>query len=415
MALTLTEAMKRTRNLVMRGMLKGIVTTDEMAAVIPMVPTAGDSVSYFREGTLPDTEFIGDDGVATEESTGEDDKTTVPMRRIVGNMDIDAFADDLTGDQAGSARAMQTLKKTKATWELIKRKLIVGANATGHTLSSSATPFDAITAMAYGPGLDSRRWGPGNIECDIAPAQRWRFRAPGDTQWGAWVETAADGAYVLYSHNRSRYIVVTLDVSLALADGEAAIRFTTTTNDFDGIYELVNPSMTVDPVATDGDAYDLSMLDRLIAMVKVRSNRAFVMNSLLLERHFDLVRQLGGSNERTIQLPGYNGEVPVYRGIPILTNDNVPTNEVVGATDDASSIILASFDADEGLALGCAGGENFNVDADPRSNIVLGFRIVDLGERDESDARRIRVKWYGAPMLRSSLALARRRGVQSAA
>ena len=93
MSLTLPEALKRTRNNLFAGMAKAIVTTDELAAVMPMSPVNSVHDTYRREGTLPGTEYIDDDGITTEESTGEDDNVTVPLRRIVGNLDVDAFAE----------------------------------------------------------------------------------------------------------------------------------------------------------------------------------------------------------------------------------------------------------------------------------------------------------------------------------
>lgn len=421
-ALTLPEALKRTRNVAMGAVLKSIVTTDELANVIPVLGVDGTSVPVPREGTLPATEFIGDDGAATEESTGTDDIVHIPVRRIVGNMDVDALADDLTGPTPGSQRGVQIVKKAKATWRKVTDKLVNGAQVTGHALGQSTNPFNAIDAIDYGPWLDSSRRGPGSIKYTHATTS-WQFRAPGDVDYGPAVSTGAvDGNYTLKSWNESYFIVVTLDVSDAAQDGETHIRFTSTSKEFDGMKEMCHPSMLIDPTGADGDDYSFKILDRMISNEKVRVNRAFIMNAKLVEAHYAALRALGGADPQMMELAAYSmpgsptgfGKVPTYRGIPLLTDDFIESTETVGATTTCASIYLASLDADEGLFLGAAGGSSFNAEGDPRSRVVMGWRIVDLGERDEKDHRRTRVKFYGTPGLKSKLALVRRRGIKTA-
>ncbi|MEM9194818.1 MAG: hypothetical protein AAGF12_36910, partial [Myxococcota bacterium] len=100
MAFTINEALKRTQNRMTAGILKSIVTTDELGALISIEPIDGTQVPLDREGTLPSTTFIGDDGDTSEESSGTDDVPFVQMRRIVGNVDADAMAKGVSGSSA---------------------------------------------------------------------------------------------------------------------------------------------------------------------------------------------------------------------------------------------------------------------------------------------------------------------------
>ena len=230
MGFTLPEALKRARNPMMMGIMKEIVTTDELAAMIPFVPVEGESVSYHREGTLPNTEFIPDSGATTEESTGEDDKVTVPFRRIVGNIDIDAFADDLTGAQPGQQTNLQLAKKAKTTWRKIKDKLVSGKHVTSATFNPATDPFAALTFVQGSAWLDSSRYGPGSVKYTHS-GTKWQFRAPGDVQYGEAVTVSTDTtSVVLRSWNRSKYIVVDVDVSKATGDGEAHVTFASSSN-----------------------------------------------------------------------------------------------------------------------------------------------------------------------------------------
>lgn len=415
MGLTLPEAMKRATNLVQAGMAKAIVTMDELAAVIPLLPVGQVHVAYYREGALPGTAWIPDSGITTEESAGTDDNVLVPLRRIVGNVDVDAFADDLTGNSRGEQRASKLSAKIKATWREVTNKIVNGGNVTSHVMGSAAAPFTAVDGIDYGPWLDSGRYGPGEIMYTHV-GTGWQFRAPGDVEFGPVTTAAADGSFTLYSWNRSKWITLTLDVSDAVADGRTTITFASTSFEFDGLKEIIGPGMTIDPVGGSGDAFDLAMLDKLITLEKIRTNRVFITNGAVVEKFYASYRALGGTTPQSMQLPGYGAAVPTYRGIPILQNDNVLTNETVGGATTCSSIYLGSLDESQGLALAVAneGGATVTPDADPRVRPVLGFRIEDLGPLEGKDARRIRVKFYGALVLKSTLALARRRGVITA-
>jgi hypothetical protein len=415
MALTLVQAIQRLSNPVMQGIIKTIVTTDQMAAMLPIVPVGGDAMRVVREGALPvGGAFIPDTGATTENSTGKHDRTLVEFRRIVGNMDVDYLANIMSG---GSELPMQVEKKVKATWRTVQDTIVNGNRITSHTLGSTADPFLAIDATTYSPWMDSDRRGPGSIKYTHA-GTLWQFRAPGDPDYGDAVAVAADGTATLYSYNKSKWIRITFDVSDATGNGETHIRFNTTTNAFEGMEQLVDPGMTIDPVGAAGDDYAFSILDRMISMVKVRENLAFCMPGRLLEKHYAACRALGGTTPEFTEIPGIMGKskVPAYRGIPLLTNDFIPSDETYTTTSDASSIYLASLDANEGLFLGgmTYGGQQVLAEADPRSVPVLGFYFTDVGALEASDHRRTRVGWCGALGLKSPLALARKRGVKTA-
>ena len=269
--------------------------------------------------------------------------------------------------------------------------------------------------MSYGPWLDSARNGAGRIKYTNT-GTTWQFQAPGDRDFGDPVTAAADGTFTVRSFNRSKYIVITLDVSLATADGTTDIAFTSTDDEFDGLIRLCSADQVIPSVGTDGDAFSLDLLDEMISAEKIRQNRSFFWNSKMTLRFLAAFRALGGTDPEHTRLPGYSGSTMTYRGIPILESDNCLLNETVGSTTDASSLWLASLDADEGLFLGAAGtGSPQDVEGDPLDRVVMGFRIEQVGPIEGKDHRRTRVKWYGSPGLRSSLALVRRQGVQSTA
>lgn len=408
MAFTIPEALKLAQNPMLQLIYRSIVTTDEMAALIPMMPVDGTSIKVPREGTLPSTAWIVDAGTATEESAGTDDVPEVQFRRLVGNIDRDELAAAVGGAQATSLNRL-VAKKAKATWREIKATMINGGNVTSHVISPAITAIGTGTGtdgLAYGPHLDSSRRGPGSIKisnvvatvsCDV------QFRAPGDVAYGPVVSFAADGTKTVRSWNESFYVDVTIDVSDIGASGEEAlVTFASSTNDFDGLSNLVDPALETSGTV----AFGLGVLDALMSQQKVRENRAFIMNSAQIENVYAAYRALGGTSPQNVVLQGYNAAVPTYRGVPILQNDNIV------ASGGESDIYLTSF-AEEGIALAVAsaGSSPFTPDADPRTRPVAGFRIQDVGLLEGKDARRTRVAWTGALVAKSHLATAVRRNV----
>jgi hypothetical protein len=418
MALTLPQALQRLTHPVMQGIVKTVVTTDQMASILPMVPVHGESYRFAREGTLPTGGvFISDAGTTTEESTGTDDKTTIEFRRVVGNMDIDALANVMSdGQQAGT----QLQKKVKATWRNVSDKIVNGSRITSHVISPAAgSPGAAIGASAtYSPWTDSDRRGPGSIKYTHA-GTLWQYRAPGDPGYGTAVAFTGNGTNTLYSYNKSQWIRVTITVASATADGEVHITFASTTNEFEGLEKIVDPSMIVNATNTDGDDYSYAKLDRLMSLVKIRSRLAFVMPSTLIEKHYAACRALGGTDPAYTEIPSILGtttRVPSYRGVPLLVNDWIPADETVGATTNATSMYLGSFDDDEGVFLACCsyGGQQIQADADPRTVPVMGFYIKQVGTLEGKDADRTRVGFYGALGIKSPLALAKMAGLKTA-
>jgi hypothetical protein len=399
----------------MQGIMRTVITTDQMSALLPIVGVHGDAHRFTREGDLPvGGAFIADSGVTSENSTGKDDRTTVEFRRLVGNMDVDHLANVMSdGLQQGS----QLAKKVKATWRKVQNTNINGNRTTSHTLGSSADPFLAVDSATYSPWLDSDRRGPGSLKYTHV-GTLWQFRAPGDPDYGDAVAAAADGSYTLYSFNKSKWIRVTLDVSDATGNGETHIRFNTTTNEYEGMEQLCDPAMVVDPIGAAGDDYAFSKLDRLLSLVKVRENLAFSLPGVLLEKHFAACRALGGTTPEYTEIPSVTGlaRVPAYRGVPLLVNDFIPADETFTTTSNASSVYLASLSEEEGLFLAgmSYGGQQMLAEADPRSVPVLGFYINDVGHLEGADHRRTRVGWCGAMCLCSPLALARSRGIKTA-
>jgi hypothetical protein len=410
MALTLFQAAKLSRNPLSASIFKAIATSDEMLAMLPMVRKSGESFMYNREKDLPSAEFVAPDHSSLTESSAEFDRVTVPLRLLVTDVDTYVFAETQMQDTA-QQRATQVRQKLRAVGRKIADKAINGAWAS----SVALTPAIAgVTANAVSAWQDTDRHGPGSVRYDQA-AGELEYRAPGDRTYGAAVDVSTNGTYILPSDNPSKTLTVTIvAASLPGADTEVLVYMASTTDEPDGLKKLISSGQQRAAVGVNGDALDFDVMDELIDLVKSDENLAFVMNAKLRRKFYALNRALGGADPMHMTLPGINGNVPTYRGIPILKNDYILSDETVGSTTDASSLYLVDFAPESGFYAGVGGEGVQSVELTPRDVMIQGIRVRDVGELHTKEAMRTRVSWYGAYALGSDLSAAVATGLQTA-
>lgn len=403
---TILEAMKTSQNPFSVAGFKAIATTDMLFSLLNFVPKAGDSFEYTREKSVGSFGFIADNyNGDIAQSTGLDEKVTVPKRQAVADFYVDAFAQS---NQSGliSPADRQTIKKFKAAGRTLADKLINGKNNTGFVMEA----FQAgayITAVTTGPWLDSNRQGSGMIRYTHS-GTKVAFRAPGDSQFGPDVTANADGIYPLFGDNPSKWIMATITVAHANANASRKIDFTSSSDEFDGLKNLISTGQTRSALGANGDPATYGILDELIDAVKVWEDgkMAFLMNADAKRTYESINRGMGGSSPYT--LPS-GRTVPQYKGVPMLTNDFILNNETLGTASNLSSIYLVNLAAEDGFWMGALGGASFDVQADPRNATVLGFNLIDLGPIQKGAGNKFgkRLAWYGAPAIGSDLSVAR--------
>lgn len=406
MALTLYEAAKRSRDPIARDIFLGIATADEMVAKLRMERVTGKAFSWPREGSISEPGFVTPTHTSITEGTGTDDMVSVPLRMLLGDADVYLFAEEQMSD-VGSQVANEIRRKLKGAGRVIGRKMITGGYATGSTI---APAIAGVTFSQVAPGVDSDRFGPGDIKFQTG-ANRLSWRAPGDRTFGAEVLVPSNGTYRLNSDNPSKWIELTIvSASLPGAGTESNITLTSSTNEPDGLFKWLPTTSPQTRLATaaDGDALTFAVLDQLIdELVKTRGDLAFVGNAKLKAKFMALLRTAGGATVGELRVFGIGGPVPAYRGIPFLQNDNIASTESKGLGTTLSSLFLLDFETD-GFVAGVGGaGEDRLIDMSPVQTRVMGVRVRSVGELEDKEAVRSRVSWYGAFALKSELAAAR--------
>lgn len=403
MALTLFEAAKQSQNELTAGVLLAIATSDEMISQLPMVRKGGESFVYNREKSLPTANWVSPTHSSLSESSADFDRVTVPMRLIVDDVDTFIFAEQQQSDLTAQ-RGLQITQKLKATGRTIALAMVEGGFASGGTMLE---PIAGVVIDSVGPLQDSDRHGPGELFFDFS-ASEIAYRAPGDRVVGAAQSTAGDPTLTLVSDNPNRYIIVTITTaSLPGADASTAVTIQTSTNQPDGLRQLVDPALVTASAGANGDALSFDTLDVIIDAVKTETNKFLVMNSALRRKYLALMRGLGGTEPGHVMLPGINGPVPTYRGHPILRNDNIPSTESKGASSTLSSVYCVDMNPVNGFYAGVGGQGVETAALTPMDVRIMGVQVRDIGELEDKEAMRARVSWYGAFALGSSLALAR--------
>lgn len=408
MALTLYEAHKRSRNPITRGSFLAIATSDEMLAMLSMNRISGMADVYKREKSLPTAEWVAPDHSSIAESSGVDDQVVAPLRLMVSDVDTYDFVEDQMSDE-GSNVADQLDRKLKAAGRAIALAAIEGGFVTGAVISPA---LGGTTFALAGPHVDSDRMGPGDIRF-VLSGTLMSYRGPGDRTYGPAVNVGANGTYTLFSDNPNKYIRVTIvAASLPAANTEVNITFTSSTNQPDGLKKalpIFHPQ-TIASGGTNGDALQFSTMHALIDQkVKTRSGQlAFVGNASLKAKFMNLLAAQGGSTAGEMAIPGFNGKVPTFRGIPFLQNDNIPSNEAKGSGTTLSSLFLIDFGPEGfGMSVGGVGEEGLISKLTPMEKRIMGLRIRQIGELENKEAQRSRVSFYGTFRLRSELAAAR--------
>lgn len=167
---------------------------------------------------------------------------------------------------------------------------------------------------------------------------------------------------------------------------------------FDGLTAISeeNESQTI-VAGENGAALTLSALDQLIDQVPKGAD-ALIMRKGTVRAFRSLLRAAGGTAPAELMMENFGRPMLTHNGVPILVNDFMPANEVVGENTNTCSVYAVRLNEADGLH-GLYGGEN------------AGIRLEHVGTVQNKDADRIRLKWYAGLALKSTQSVARLSGI----
>jgi hypothetical protein len=155
--------------------------------------------------------------------------------------------------------------------------------------------------------------------------------------------------------------------------------------------------------AANGANLSFEDLDALIDLVLDKDGQVdyLMMNGRTRRAYLALLRALGGTSPADIYEMPSGRKVPAYRGIPILRNDWIPTNQTKGASTNTTSVFAGTFD-DGSRTHGIAG-----LTAQKQS----GIHVKYVGESETKDESITRISWYCGLALFSEKGIACLQGV----
>jgi hypothetical protein len=139
MALTLTESAKLSTNMVYKGVVQTAYTHSQILRFLPFMPIAGNAYQYARENAAS-TANVYDPGDPIDESTATFTPITTALKRIIGDAEIDEFAQVTRSDQMDQT-AVQLALKVRAVAEKFESLFIIGDTG------SSAKQFDGLRVL----------------------------------------------------------------------------------------------------------------------------------------------------------------------------------------------------------------------------------------------------------------------------
>lgn len=178
----------------------------------------------------------------------------------------------------------------------------------------------------------------------------------------------------------------------ALVNGNNAVN----AKSFDGLKVLVPAGQTL-VAGANGAAVTFSMLDELRDAVLLGAD--FFMMRLATWRAIKaLLRGMGGNTADTVMIENFGHPVRAIDGMPVIINDFIGIDEVQGTNNNTTSIYAVKCDEVVGFH-GIVGGE------------AAGLKVELIGTVQNKDATRYRLKWYVGTALKSTLSVARLKGV----
>ena len=159
-----------------------------------------------------------------------------------------------------------------------------------------------------------------------------------------------------------------------------------TANTFQGILALTPTSQKI-ATGANGSQLTFDILDQLIDIVKDKDGQVdYLMMPFRTRRaYFNLLRTLGGASFNEVMNLPSGRQVPMSRGVPILVNDFIPTNQTAGTSVGiCTSIIAGTFDDGSGMH-GVSGLTAMG---------NAGIRVENIGAKETADEKITRVKFY---------------------
>jgi hypothetical protein len=170
-----------------------------------------------------------------------------------------------------------------------------------------------------------------------------------------------------------------------------------------GLLGLLPAGQTI-TAAANGAALSFDLMDAMLDLVLDKDGEVdyIMMPARTIRAYLALLRGLGGTTPGDIYTMPSGKQIPAYRGIPILRNDWIPTNQTQGTAAGVTTTMFAGTFDDGSRTHGIA-GLTAATDA--------GMHVKEVGESETKDESITRVVWYCGLALFSEKGIAAVKGL----
>lgn len=260
------------------------------------------------------------------------------------------------------------------------------------TVNGKAYDYNRENTLSNGDFLDPYDVVPEGAATFTPVTTRLRILA-GDVDMDKFIlSTEADHNDQLAIQLAAKSKAITRQFKNALVNGDS----TSNAKSFDGVQVLTPAEQTL-IAGTNGASLTFGMVDELKDLVKTGVD-VLMMRKSTWRACKALIRAMGGNTADYVMDKNFGKPIPAIDGTPVIVNDFIPNNETCGSNAATTSIYAMKLDEAVGLH-GIVGGE------------AAGMKVEEIGTIQNKDAIRYRVKWYVGTALKSTLSLARLKGI----
>ena len=128
MSLTVAESAKLSTDLLLQGVYETILNEDPLAEMLEFIPAIGTAVHFNQENVAAASAWY-DVGDTWAEGAPTFTEKTVTLRTVGGDADVDDFLRQSRAD-TNDLESIVLQLKAKSVWEEVRKKMILGSNAT---------------------------------------------------------------------------------------------------------------------------------------------------------------------------------------------------------------------------------------------------------------------------------------------
>lgn len=135
--ITLAESAKLCQDMRIAGVIETIVEVNPFFEVFPFANIDGNALTYNREATLGDTQFLDVGGTITAKNPATFTEKTATLKTLIGDAEVNGLI-QATRSGINDQKAVQILSKAKSLGRKYQETLITG-DGTGNTFQGLAS------------------------------------------------------------------------------------------------------------------------------------------------------------------------------------------------------------------------------------------------------------------------------------